>query len=151
MKRRGIMGYLEVKMALARGRQPDLTSAAVTFADMIKMIGVQVTNAKADNAGNTVRIRAEGVTGLLDKEAIASISYNPSGMIDIIVSQHPDGSDAAEEAAKSLAERITQYNITLGKVAKSKHKRNSSHEMIWAASGWHGMFRAVFIDYKPNG
>ena len=143
------MGYLEIKMALNRGRQPDLASAAVTFADMIKMIGVQVTDAKVDNVGNTVRVRAEGVTGLMDKEAIVSISYDPSGMLDVIVSQHPDGPDAAEKTVKSLAERITTFDVTLGKVAKSKHKRNSSHEIIWAASGWSGAFRVVFIDYKP--
>jgi hypothetical protein len=151
------MGYLEIKLTLNRGQRPDLEKAATLYAQAIERMSIQVATGKVDNVGSTIRFRSDGVTGLTDKEAMINASFLPgnaktAGMLNLTVSQHPDGPDGAAEMANSLADRIAEaFSLQLGKVYKSKPKRNSSYHILRAANGWNGEFQSVFADYKPDG
>jgi hypothetical protein len=148
------MGYLEIKLSLNRGQRPDLEKAAVTFAQAIERIGILVTGrCPVDSVTNTIRVRAEGVTGL--PEATVRGSFMPgngrtAGMLNLTISQHPDGPDGASKAASELADRIAEaFGLDLGKIYKDKPKRNAGHHLLRAANGWNGEFQSVFADWRP--
>ena len=144
-----ISGNLQVLARL--GSKPDLAAAKAAFAKAAAEMGIAYGACQIDNAGRTLRIRAQDVTGITDVDTPVTAEFTPSArVLTIKIARHPGGFEAAAEMSGRLAERLAAaFGLQLGQ-GTAKPKRRCACAAAIPAVGPASPVVTIAADFTPH-